>query len=84
MKRILIVAALLAGCAKAPESTQQVNKEFNVDTLFTKDGCTVYRFADGGVHRYFTNCHGSVAWNENQQVGKTHTTDPVEVQGGAQ
>lgn len=82
MKRILILVALLAGCHKAPEASQQVNKEFQVDTLFTKDGCTVYRFEDGGSARYFTNCRGSVAWEEGRQAGKTRVIYPVEVSGG--
>jgi hypothetical protein len=81
MKRILILAVLLAGCYKHPESIQQVNAEFNVETLFTKDGCTVYRFADGGTQRYFTNCRGTVAWHEG--CGKNCTRD-VAVSGGAQ
>lgn len=83
MKRLIIlVALLLAGCAKDPEASQQVNREFKVDTLFTKDGCTVYRFTDGGSHRYFTNCRGSVAWEESRQAGKARVTYPVEVSGG--
>jgi hypothetical protein len=77
---ILIALALLAGCSKDPETRQRVNSEFVVDTLFTKDGCTVYRFFDGGSARYFTNCRGSAAWEERH--GKT--TRPVEVGGGAQ
>jgi hypothetical protein len=80
MKQILILAALLAGCAKDPEATQQVNAQFKVDTLFTKDGCTVYRFSDDGRYRYFTNCRGNVAWKEG--CGKNCTHD-VEVSGGA-
>lgn len=81
MKRILILAVLLAGCGKDPETTQQVNAQFKVDTLFTKDGCTVYRFHDYGDARYFTNCRGAVAWREG--CGKNCTRD-VSVDGGLQ
>ena len=81
MNRILILAALLAGCYNRPETVQQVNADFRVETLFTKDGCTVYRFEDGGTRRYFTNCRGAVTWREG--CGKNCTRD-VAVSGGVQ
>lgn len=56
---------LLACTAKQPESTTAAGIEFKVDKLFTHDGCTVYRFVDGGNYRYFTNCQGSTNWIEN-------------------
>jgi hypothetical protein len=74
---ICLVLAALAGCMKHAESIQKVNSQFEVETLFTKDGCTVYRFFDDGF-RYFTNCRGSVEWAEMR--GKTRR--PVEVNGG--
>lgn len=60
----LLVAVLMAGCTKPPESSTTVNPNFQVDKLFTVEGCTVYRFEDGGYY-YFTNCSGSVEWTEN-------------------
>lgn len=67
MKRILVLAAILAlaGCSKPAETSTSVGSEFVVDTLFTHEGCTVYRFNDGGNNRYFTNCSGSTTWREN-------------------
>jgi hypothetical protein len=76
---ICLVLAALAGCGKDPETTQKVNAQFTVDTLFTKDGCTVYRFFDYGAERYFTNCRGTVEWK--QGCGKNCTRDVV-VSGG--
>lgn len=63
-----VVGLLLVGCDGAPQQSERVSKDFKVDTLFQKDGCTVYRFADGGYNRYFTNCSGSTEWNE--RVGR--------------
>lgn len=74
----LLAGAGLAACSKKAESTQQVNRDFQVDTLFTHDGCTVYRFNDGGASRYFTNCKGSTQWQEG--CGK-NCTRGVEVLG---
>nr|DAF69406.1 MAG TPA: protein of unknown function DUF4884 [Caudoviricetes sp.] len=64
MKRLMtcmtIIAAMivLTGCEKAPE-VQIQSGEFNVERLFTVDGCTAYRFRDSGRAVYYTNCHGS-------------------------
>ncbi|QXV80831.1 hypothetical protein bas02_0065 [Veterinaerplatzvirus Jeanpiccard] len=64
MKRLMtcmtIIAAIIAltGCEKAPE-VQIQSGEFNVERLFTVDGCTAYRFRDSGKAVYYTNCHGS-------------------------
>jgi hypothetical protein len=66
MKKFLIVLAVLAltGCSKPAETSTSVGREFVVDKLFTHEGCTVYRFSDGGNKRYFTNCSDSTTWRE--------------------
>lgn len=76
----VLLAAALTGCVKRAESTQQVNGEFAVDTLFVKDGCTVYRFYDGTAARYFTNCRGTATWRES--CGKNCIRDQA-IPGGA-
>ncbi len=85
MKRVRAAAALVAllvvaGCQKQAESSTHAGLEFKVDKLFTVDGCTVYRFSDGGYPRYFTNCAGSTSYETSS--GKTTYGDGV--QGGAQ
>ena len=66
MKYILlaITTVFLIACTKEAESTQEVGFGYKVEKLFTVDGCTVYRFSDGG-YKYFTNCKGNVEWIEN-------------------
>lgn len=80
MKRLIILAALLAiaGCDAKPAQESQRVGEFQVDTLFTKDGCTVYRFVDVRT-RYFTNCKGSTDYLE----GGKHKYDGG-ISGGGQ
>lgn len=56
---------LVTGCYKKAESSSAVGGEFVVEKLFTHEGCTVYRFADGGGTRYFTNCNGATSWTES-------------------
>lgn len=71
----VFVATVLAlsGCTKqAEESTVLGAGEFQVDRLFTVDGCTVYRFEDAGRNRYFSRCSGSssVTWQTDEPCGK--------------
>lgn len=74
---IVFIFALVA-CARAPESSVRAGVEFKVDTLFTHDGCTVYRFMDAGNLRYFTNCSGQTSWSESS--GKS--SRKMEIVGG--
>ena len=80
----LAVLAMVAGCDKPAESVVRTGAEFTVERLFTHEGCTVFRFKDGGRNRYFTRCDGIAAqstttWQES--CGK-NCTRPVEVSGG--
>lgn len=71
MKRLiaLMVLMTLAACERPAESTAPTtNNEYNVERLFTTDGCTVYRFHDNFTRYYFVKCdagqHGT-QWQEN-------------------
>lgn len=75
---VLFVLAAISGCNKEAEKSTPVGREFVVDFLFEFEGCRVYRFGDGGYLRYFTNCSGSVSWE--QQAGK-HRRE-MSVEGG--
>ena len=81
MNKLIIAfcALLLAGCNKDPESVQRVGSSFEVGRLFTTDGCTVYRFADGGRNVYFTNCTGSTSSSYQTSNGKYVNTHDTEV-----
>lgn len=63
MKYLIILALLLNGCVKAAQESAK-DGEFEIETLFTKDGCTLYRFNDAGRYVYFTNCSGSTHYSE--------------------
>jgi len=60
---VALAAALLAGCFGEAEKSSKASPAFVVETLFTHDDCTVYRFYDSGM-RYFTNCAGTTTWRE--------------------
>lgn len=78
-KLILLSVVILAACQGRPETITKVSQDFQVEKLFTFEGCTVYRFHDDRTV-YFTNCKGSVKWEESH--GKT--SDNMQVEGGAE
>jgi hypothetical protein len=52
---------ILAACVTDPLATSPSNNpDVHVDTLFTHEGCTVYRFLDLGYH-YYVRCHDTPA-----------------------
>lgn len=55
---VCLALAALAGCEKPSQGVEKIGS-FEVETLFEKDGCKVYRFTDYGEPHYFTNCGGS-------------------------
>lgn len=79
----LAIVAAMTGCTKQAESSTAAGVEFRVDRLFTHDGCTVYRFRDGGYARYFSKCDGATSsaatWAES--CGK-NCSRPVDVPTG--
>ena len=60
---------VLLGCAEDtiheepprpnPNIQRTRNKNFNVEFLFEKDGCRIYRFVDGGHCQYFSTCNSA-------------------------
>lgn len=73
MKNKILIISLVVfsvyGCARdAEQVSKSTNPEFYVSKLFEFDGCTVYRFYDGGAYKYYTKCGGlssSASWTES-------------------
>ena len=54
---LLLTGVLSVGCTKAPENEENsTNPTVAVATLFTHDGCTMYRLKDGWHNHYFARC----------------------------
>lgn len=74
MKRFVLIAMLVlaTGCAKNAERTDTKGVGgFRVETLFTHDGCTVYRFEDMRT-RYYAKCVNADATTmTTQPAGKS-------------
>ena len=73
--RKLIIGLGLVGCLACAKEGTPVNAQgkadYEVEKLFTYEGCTVYRFLDVRYH-YWTDCRGSVSDMFCQQNGKSH------------
>lgn len=58
-------------------------KDKVVDTLATKDGCTLYRYHNQCQREvYFTNCSGSTHTTHDERTGRTSRTVDDDVSGG--
>lgn len=76
---VLLLAAALTGCSREAEQSARAGRDFQVDTLFTHESCTVYRFHDGGYAHYFTNCTGSTVYEQYYGKGQRR---PDGISGG--
>lgn len=69
---LFVLCLVFSGCYRSSEeSVKSSNPEVTVEKLFEHDGCTIYRFYDGGI-RYFANCGSRIAifWSEVVPCGK--------------
>jgi len=67
---VILTTVFLLSCKNdAQETTKQGN--FNVELLFEKDGCKVYRFMDGVRYIYWSNCNGGMQSDVYKSTGKS-------------
>lgn len=72
---LIFTTVLLVGCSRQ-QAVETNNPNFEIDKLFTKDGCDVYRFRDAGYPRYFVKCENAqagVSWSESCGKGCTNS-----------
>lgn len=75
MKKIflILIVGLFASCKRDAVSTER-KEDFELELLFEKDGCKMYRFWDARWV-YWSTCEGQTSWIESN--GKTSTTHEV-------
>lgn len=75
----MLAVVLLSGCMKEGQQTEQTSNEgVNVELLFEKDGCKIYRFIDGIHAVYWTDCRGKVESVYQQKNGKSSHEERVQ------
>lgn len=60
---LLFFLLFINSCAKkgSPQLVKESNDNFEVEKLFKKDKCSVYRFLDNGRYHYFTDCMETIS-----------------------
>ncbi len=71
-KFIIICLSLLmiSSCKNSGTQVSNINQEFELVELFTKDGCTMYRFIDGTEYVYWSNCTGNTSYTTDDKEHK--------------
>lgn len=81
MKKVIFLVSLfiLSGCFKEAISheTTDIN-DINIELLFEKDGCKMYRFKDGMRYIYWSNCEGGSEYSYTQHNGKTTSSHRIQ------
>ena len=82
---VLFMVLVLGGCAgdTPPLKKQTTSNGYEVQKLFSNEGCNIYRFEDASHYRYYTTCKKSekvtTSSGYNQQVGKSVVFKPEEI-----
>lgn len=53
---VIVLTGIVGLSCTSSHKDMDVDDEFEIKQLFTKDSCTVYRFEDRGRNHYFTDC----------------------------
>lgn len=81
MKKLIIITALFAlfGCKKEAISSEKTKiNNIELELLFEKDGCKMYRFNDGGRNVYWATCEGKTSYSYSTKNRNQTITNHVE------
>ncbi|MCT4287360.1 DUF4884 domain-containing protein [Elizabethkingia anophelis] len=75
---ILMISALALFSCKHEAVSKELTKGNNIELelLFEKDGCKVYRFLDGDNYVYWSNCEGVTRYRHGSK-GSKHEVSSV-------
>ena len=79
MRKLLIICIAvisLISCKREAKTTER-SGNFDLEFLFEKDGCKVYRFFDG-EYVYWANCSGTLEHHTTRNSGKSQNTHKTE------
>lgn len=70
---LILAIVLLNSCGhEAIEAETTIQNGIELDLLFEKDGCKVYRFHDYGRAIYWSDCRGRTEYSYSTRSGKTN------------
>ena len=67
MKVFIIIILILMSCTGKPKESRKEG-EFELEFLFEKDGCKIYKFYDFGRYIYWSNCAGNMQYNISKKM----------------
>lgn len=70
---LVLLFIFCCGCYGDSKETVK-DGDFEIELLFEKDGCKMYRFTDGGRTIYWSNCSGTVSYD----IHLRNKTDHIE------
>ena len=68
---LLIVSVLNSSCVGDAKETTQ-DGDFEIEFLFEKNGCKMYRFEDGGRYIYWSDCRGETQYSYQTKNNTYH------------
>lgn len=68
----------LSGCESRQPISVESQGDYQVELLFEKDGCKVYRFTDYGRNVYWSNCAGRLSYTTGDKSPQEIQTEVVE------
>lgn len=80
MKKLIIILSatvLLTSCEKREPKTKEKLGDYDLELLFEKDGCKVYRFFDG-EYIYWADCSGKIGYKQKASAGKTQISHKID------
>lgn len=80
---VTLAALALTGCEKKAVEKTEHSGDWEVEKLFTVDGCSVYRFYDGNWI-YYSSCNGRTQYEYTTSTGKVQTTHRVQADTSTQ
>lgn len=70
---VFVVTAMLAACGHSVHTEKTDNPDYQLETLFTRNGCTVYRFFDVRELHWFSDCTDAIS--HRMTAGKDQSRD---------
>lgn len=67
----LIISTLVSSCAGDAIETER-RGDYEVELLFNKNGCNIYRFKDAGYYIYWSDCRGEIKSTYYDGASKTN------------
>ncbi len=76
MKKLIFLLSIVSFSCTRPalETVNSSNPNIELELIFEKDGCKMYRFYEGNRYIYWVDCRGQVVSSYDVHQNKTNIT----------